>query len=183
MSLYTFLSMVKRTLNGEVSTNRLIKRGMRVGKDFHRGSGCFIDPTHCFLITIGNNVTMSINVTLLAHDASVEKLIGYTKIGQVVIEDNVFIGAGSIILPNITIGKNSVIGAGSVVAKDVPPNVVVAGNPAKIITEIGNYRDKHIVKMSQSFKFEEEYSMRHSISVDMIDEMKNATQDRIAYIK
>lgn len=61
MSVYEVLSKIKRFINGEVSTNQLIKRGMKVGNDFHRGSGCFLDPTHCFLISIGNNVTMSIN--------------------------------------------------------------------------------------------------------------------------
>jgi serine acetyltransferase len=54
----------------------------------------------------------------------------------IIIEDNVFIGAGSIILKDVRIGKNSVIGACSVVTKDVPQGVVVAGNPAKILRKI-----------------------------------------------
>lgn len=54
----------------------------------------------------------------------------------VVIEDNVFIGTGAIILKGVTIGKNSVIGAGSVVTNNVPPNSVVAGNPAKILRSL-----------------------------------------------
>ena len=70
-------------LNREIPTETLIKRGMRVGKDFNRQQGCFIDPTHCFLITIGDDVTMSIHVTVMAHDASTKKMLGYTKIGQV----------------------------------------------------------------------------------------------------
>ena len=48
----------------------------------------------------------------------------------------VWVGSGSIILPGVTIGDNSIIGAGSIVTKDVPPNVIVAGNPAKFIKNI-----------------------------------------------
>lgn len=50
---------------------------------------------------------------------------------------NVWIGSNSTVLPGITIGENAVVGAGSVVTKDVPPMTVVAGNPARIIKEIG----------------------------------------------
>lgn len=58
------------------------------------------------------------------------------KTSPINIEDEVFIGARSIILKGVTIGKGSVIGAGSVVTKSIPPMVIAAGNPAKIITEI-----------------------------------------------
>ena len=54
-------------------------------------------------------------------------------IGRVILKKKVYIGAGAIILKNVTIGENSIVGAGSVVTEDVPPNVIVAGNPAKII--------------------------------------------------
>ncbi len=52
------------------------------------------------------------------------------------LENNVWIGSGSVILQGVTIGENSIVGAGSVVTKDVPANVIVAGNPAKIIRKI-----------------------------------------------
>jgi len=55
---------------------------------------------------------------------------------EVILEDNVWVGANAIILKGVRIGKNSVIGAGSVVTKDVPSNVVVAGNPAKIVRDM-----------------------------------------------
>ena len=54
----------------------------------------------------------------------------------VVIENNVWIGGGAIILPGVTIGRNAVVGAGAVVTRRVPANVVVAGNPARVIREI-----------------------------------------------
>ena len=54
----------------------------------------------------------------------------------IVIEDNVWIGGGAILLPGVTIGRNAVVGAGAVVSRDVPANAVVAGNPARVIREI-----------------------------------------------
>ncbi|RYY70023.1 MAG: sugar O-acetyltransferase, partial [Chitinophagaceae bacterium] len=54
------------------------------------------------------------------------------------IEDDVWIGAGAIILQGVTVGKKSIVGAGAVVTKDVPPGVVVAGNPARIIKTLKN---------------------------------------------
>ena len=63
------------------------------------------------MLKIGNNVTITC-VRILTHDARLKKTIGYTKVGQVYIGDNVFVGAGSIILPNVCIGNNCIIGAG-----------------------------------------------------------------------
>ena len=66
------------------------------------------------------------------HDNDAEQI----QSSPVVIEDNVFIGAGSKILKGVRIGKNSVIGAGSIVCKDIPANAIAAGNPARVITEL-----------------------------------------------
>ncbi len=59
---------------------------------------------------------------------------------------NVWIGAGAVILPGVTIGDNSVIGAGSVVNKDIPANVVAVGNPCKVLREIGERDKKYYYK-------------------------------------
>jgi len=60
------------------------------------------------------------------------------KIGTapVIIRDNVWIGMGAVILKGVTIGENSVVAAGAIVTRDVPPNTVVAGNPAKVVKEL-----------------------------------------------
>jgi galactoside O-acetyltransferase len=55
------------------------------------------------------------------------------------IGENVWIGAGTIIVPGVSIGKNTVIGAGSVVTKDIPDNVVAAGNPCKVLREVSDH--------------------------------------------
>lgn len=61
---------------------------------------------------------------------------GATLCGEVMLEENVLIGAGAVILPKLTVGSNTVVGAGSVVTKSLPANIVVCGNPAKIIKRI-----------------------------------------------
>ena len=154
-----FIQNIIRMLRGERSNKWLVKHGCTIKENFSRGGRCFIDPSHCFLITIGRNVTMSINVTILAHDASTAKLTGYTKIGKVDIGDNVFIGANTTILPNVTIGKNAIIGSASVVTKNVCENMVVAGNPAKVICSVEEYKKKNEYNMQTTKIFSEEYKM------------------------
>lgn len=90
------------------------------------------------LLSIGSNVTIT-NARILTHDASTKKFIGYTRIGRVAIGSDVFIGAGAIILPETTIGNRVIIGAGCVVAKDIPDNSVVIGNPCRIISSCDNF--------------------------------------------
>lgn len=176
------LKSIACMINGEVSTSRLIKRGLKVGKDFNRQQGCFIDPTHAWLIEIGNNVTFSIRVTILAHDASTKKSLDYTKIGRVVIGDNVFIGANSTVLPNVKIGNNSVVGANSLVNKDVPDNCVVAGNPARVICSLDEFIDKNKKKMSNDNIFGEDYTMRGNLTEDKKKEMIEKLKDQIGFI-
>ena len=86
-------------------------------------------------IFIGNNVLVGPNVSFVTvnHNFRNRHIIECKKI---TINDNVWIGANSVILPGITIGKNSVIGAGSVVTKDVVDNTLVVGNPAKAIRKV-----------------------------------------------
>jgi galactoside O-acetyltransferase len=98
-----------------------------------------IDNVYPELVTIGEDVWLTRNVTILTHfnpSESLRDFIGDIVCKEVVIEDGVFIGIGSIILPGVRIGKNSVVGAGSVVTKDVPPYTIVAGNPATVIKEL-----------------------------------------------
>lgn len=98
-------------------------RGVTIGENFS-GPDSIIDYCFGHLVTIGDNVTIS-GTTILAHDGSTKKFLGYSKVGPVTIGSNVFIGYGCIILPNVTIGSNVIVGAGTIISKDIPDNVVV----------------------------------------------------------
>ncbi len=121
--------------------SELRERGVKIGENVDI-INAYIDGCHGFLITIGNNVTIT-NATILAHDASTKKIIGYTKVGRVDIGDNVFIGFGAIVLPGTKIGSNVIIGAGSVIAKDIPDNSVVIGNPCRVVCSFDEYIEKN----------------------------------------
>ena len=92
-------------------------------------------------ITIGNNVTISPRVTLLTGGLLYKTRTNNHFGKEIIIEDNVWIASGAIILPGVKIGKNSVIGAGAVVTKDVPHNSLAVGVPAKVIKEINLKED------------------------------------------
>ena len=113
------------------------RHNVTIGKNCAINHGVFL-LGRC-QIQIGNNVTLSARCMLLDATLDIDQsenieLFGYNHLSApIILDDNVWIGAGSIILPNVRIGKNSVVGAGSVVTKDVAAYSVVAGNPAKLI--------------------------------------------------
>lgn len=127
--------------------DKLIKRGLKIGKDFKRLGGVIIDPSHCYHITIGDNVTLAPRVHILAHDASTYVFFGKTRAANVTIGNNVFVGASSIILPGVHIGNRVIIGAGSIVKHDIPDNSVAVGNPAKVVCSVDDYLVKEQAKM------------------------------------
>lgn len=104
--------------------------------------------TEPYLIKIGNHCTIAPGVYFGTHDGSpwlfTEEYPSLQKFDTIVIKDNCFIGQNAILLGGVNIGPNSIVGAGSVVTKDVPPNVVVAGNPARVICSIEEYKEKAI---------------------------------------
>lgn len=114
------------------------------GKHVHFGHDVYanfnltlVDDTHIY---VGNYVLFAPNVTVASathpiHPELRKKQAEYNV--PVHIGDNVWIGAGSVILPGVSIGENSVIGAGSVVTKDIPANVVAVGCPCKVLRPIG----------------------------------------------
>lgn len=106
-----------------------------VGKNVFINSCCkFQDQAG---IEIGDNVLIghSVIIATLNHDFDIENRSSMTA-KKVKIGNNVWIGSGSIILPGVTINDGAIIGAGSVVTRDVPENVIVAGNPAKVIKRV-----------------------------------------------
>lgn len=89
---------------------------------------------------------MTSGVKFVTHDGAVwvfrDEYPDMDVFGPIVVEDNVFIGFNSIILPGVRIGHDSVIGAGSVVTRSIPPRSVAAGVPAKVIKSIDEYQDE-----------------------------------------
>ena len=98
-----------------------------------------VDDTYIY---IGDYVMIGPNVTIATAGHPIEPDLRRKEAQfniPVNIGNNVWIGANSVILPGITIGDNSVIGAGSIVTKDIPSNVVAAGNPCRVMREINNH--------------------------------------------
>lgn len=180
--LIDLLRKVRNRLIGEISTEQLIKLGLQVGENFKREREVVIDYSHCWLIKIGNNVTLARRVHILAHDASTKSFLGYTKIGNVIIGDNVFIGAGSIVLPNVKIGNNVIIGAGSIVSKDIPENCVAVGNPAKVIMSLEQFLEKNKKQMEMGILFDESYTLKNKLTMKMKREMFEQLLDKRGYI-
>lgn len=169
-------------LRGEWTTEKLISMGMQVGSNFQRMHGTILDPSHCFLIEIGNNVTLAPRVHILCHDASTKQFLGVTKIGRVTIGDNVFIGAETVILPGVTIGSNVVIGAGSTVTHDVPEGSVAAGTPARQLCTLREYLEQQQQQMEHAPVYGEEYTLRRQVSMEKRMQMKEALADTMGYI-
>jgi len=129
----------------------LQRDGLKLGKNVSIVDDFFFDRAHCYLISIGDNTTIAPSVRLVAHDASTKLYLGYTKFGKIDIKENCFIGHSVTVLCNVTIGPNSIVGAGSVVTKDVPPNSVAVGSPAKVVCTLEEYLARNRVDRSQIF--------------------------------
>ena len=110
-------------------------RHISIGKFSYINMNCnFIDDGR---ITIGKNVLIGPAVTIATVGHPIDPAMReYMYCDPVTVGDNCWIGANTVICPGVTIGENSVIGAGSVVTKDIPANVVAAGNPCRVIRPI-----------------------------------------------
>lgn len=133
-----------KKLKKNFQIKKLRKKGVQISEDC-RITGKLTVGSEPYLISIGKHVTIADKVVLHTHDGGSwifredpknKYLIRY---GRVNIYDNCFIGHNAVIMPGVNIGPNSVVGAGSIVTKDVPPNTVVAGVPAKIVSSKEEY--------------------------------------------
>ena len=114
-------------------------RGTKIGKNVGIGQGAFLEEARPDLITIEDNVNIGPKAIIVTHDSS-DRCVnpgGQVRRAAVRICKNSFIGAGSIILPGVTVGERSIVAAGSVVTKDVPPKTVVGGVPARALGSSG----------------------------------------------
>jgi acetyltransferase-like isoleucine patch superfamily enzyme len=102
-------------------------RGVHIGQEVWIGYDVIIETGYPQLVTIGDRVAIHARATIIAHNREQE---------GVVIEDDVTIGPGAIVLPNVRIGHGAIVTAGSVVTKSVPPKTMVQGNPARPIATV-----------------------------------------------
>lgn len=169
-------------IRGEYTTEKLISMGMKVGKNFGRLNGVILDPSHCWLIEIGDDVTLAPRVHILCHDASTKTFMNYTKIGNVTIGNRVFIGAESVILPGVTIGDDVVIGANSTVTHNIPSNSVAVGSPARVICTLEEYIQKEKEHMKSAPVYDETYTLRKDVSMELRLKQKEELDGKIGYI-
>ena len=123
------------------------------GKRLHLGNNVYanfnltlVDDVEIYIddyVMIGPNVTIATGTHPIWPDL---RLQAYQYNMPVHIKKNVWLGAGCIVLPGVTIGENTVIGAGSVVTKDIPANVVAAGTPCRMLREINDHDKQYYYK-------------------------------------
>ena len=157
LNIYIFIRKYLLKIDDRSALEIAIANGMKVGEHPNFQDGVIYDPSHSWLISIGNNVTIAPRVHILCHDASTKRVLGYTKIGRVTIGNNVFIGANTTILPNVRIGDDCVIGANSVVTHDIPCGSVAVGNPCRVIKSYEAYITESREALSQLPCFGAEY--------------------------
>jgi acetyltransferase-like isoleucine patch superfamily enzyme/acyl carrier protein len=112
-------------------------RGVSIGQNSSIGLSALIETAYPRLVSIGNNVTIGMRAVIIAHLRDLTTGARENNQPTVRIEDDVYIGPGVIVLPNVTIGRGAVVSAGSVVSRSVPPQTLVRGNPAMPIGRCG----------------------------------------------
>ena len=157
ISFYTALRVLKKklfkTLARFIPGNSLRIKLLRaceykIGKEVYIGEDLIVSEILEDLsekLIIEDRVAIAQRVTLItASDPNFSRLWHYVRIvrGKIIIKHDAWIGAGAIILPDVTVGEYSIVGAGAVVTKNVPPYTVVVGVPAKPIKKVGMSRDK-----------------------------------------
>ncbi len=137
----------------------LRKLGLGISASYYESGHGFIAPSVNFdgndysLITIGDATTISADVVFLTHDYSISKglkcidpAISGRFLKPISVGKNSFIGMRSMLLPGTTLGDNVIVGAGSIVKGDFPSDVVIAGNPAKVLCSTREWAQKHLEK-------------------------------------
>jgi len=136
---------ILQQLLGQIGQNSIIEPPFycSYGQNIHIGDHVFLNVLcnilDCNEVHIGHHVMIGpgVQIYTAAHLLQAEPRIqGWEVAKPIVIEDNVWIGGGAILLPGVRIERNAVVGAGAVVTRSVPANTVVAGNPARVIREI-----------------------------------------------
>ena len=177
--------IIKKVIGKESRIDQLQKKGLIIDKTsiITCCSPDGIDGVFPWLIEIGKNVIISTNCYILAHDASLATLCGFSKIGRVKIGDNVYLGNSVTVLPGVTIGNNVIVGAKSLITKDLKSNSVYAGSPAKYICSLDDFIEKHNLLRKESVFFEDNFMYWQKASKEEKEKMKEKLNNKCGYIK
>lgn len=139
--------------------------GVSIGKDCRIITKHF--GTEPFLITIGDRVTVTDGVRFLTHDGSLwlfrDSKGRRFKYQRIKVGNDVFIGVNSVIMPGVVIEDEVIIAAGAIVTKSIPSGVIVAGNPAKIIGNYSDFKNKCLKEQCSQADFKKGVSFRSNI--------------------
>jgi acetyltransferase-like isoleucine patch superfamily enzyme len=162
--------------NPSTIAEKFRKQGAKIGEN------CSIQinrlASEPYLVEIGNSVAIASGVRFLTHDGASfifrDQIPALRYFGKIVIEDNCFIGARSIILPGVRIGKGSIVGMSSVVIRDVKPGSVVFGNPAIQVSTVEKYKVQCLQKWENQGlnRFNELFEGKNKFEVQEIMESK-----------
>lgn len=139
-------SELLREMFGSVGSGVIVRPRIEIdhGSGVSIGDGSFINCGAVMLdgapVTIGSTCWIASNVQLITATHPIDpepRRAGWEYCLPVTLADNVWLGAGVIVCPGVSIGADTVVGAGAVVAKDLPAGVVAAGTPARVLREIG----------------------------------------------
>ena len=174
------MNIIQRIYMWRLKTKNPIKYYRKLGAKIGTGNSFYnvnIDYGHAFLVSIGDNNTLT-NCSILTHDASTYKLLGKSRVADVIIGNNCFVGKGSIILPGVHVGDNVIVAAGSVVSSNIPADVVIAGNPARIIKSRKDFDEKYKSMFDNSMVWETHWSVKNRAEKE---EMFLQLRDRIGF--
>ena len=163
--MYILYKVLSKLFGNKMIVKYYRKLGIVIGDNTHVFSR--IITSEPYLISIGNNTTISTNVTLLTHDSSIGPIVGRDVssdlVGKISIGDNCFIGDGAIIMYGVSICDKVIVAAGSVVTKNInKEGVIVGGNPARIIGDIDSFmakNEKKFLKLHGKTKKEKKHEI------------------------
>ena len=162
----------------------LKEKGLIIGDNTIIHSPYCFDQLYPWLIEVGSNCLFSTDVRILAHDSSMNRVQGITKVGRVIIGNNVYLGFRTTVLCDVRIGDNVVIGAGSVVTRDLPPNGVYAGSPARFVCSIGEFDERHRSNLIDHPQFIQPWRYwRDSATAEERQDMKERLKNGFGYIR
>jgi maltose O-acetyltransferase len=164
-------------LRGEQTIRRMRQQGLQAPDPFYIAAQVSIDPGFAWAVEIGADATLSANVQIIAHDAAMFRVTGYTVVRPVKIGVMAYIGAGATILPGALIGDGAVVGAGSVVTGEIPAGTIAVGNPARVIGDTTEFIDRHRRAMTDVPRFERGPAEPGGLSASEVEAMKQALAD------